>query len=53
MDLKIFEIALYETDKHDFLRERHWKLWAFSVLSLWNKVSEKRKPLSKNWGTKF
>ena len=35
------------------LCDNHWKFWTFSILQLWNKLSEKRKPFSKNWSTVY
>ena len=34
-------------------RDNHWKFWNFSILSLWNKFSEKRKSFSTNWRIAF
>ena len=36
-----------------FLGGNHWKFLTFSIRSLLNKFSEKRKPFPKNWGTIF
>ena len=48
MVLWIFQVALRLRDRHDFI----WQLTEilkFSILTPWNKYSEKRKYFSKNW----
>ena len=41
--LGISKIVFYLKDDM-FWHDNHWKLWTISILSLWNKFSEKQKP---------